>query len=113
MGQWMLPVRSRRYSTRPALASSTTRADIVVRNNRPRLGRGHQAARTEDTTETTDVAHHIRYGDGDVEICPAAEDLLNALVVIDDVVGSRFLRCTGGFSRGEDQDTHGLAQTIG
>src|SRR5688572_18327437 len=50
-----------------------------VESDRARLGRGHEAARTEHTTEGTDLAHEVRSGHGDIEVEPALLDLLDEL----------------------------------
>ena len=43
----------------------------------------HEAAAAEDHTELTDVLHHVGRRDGDVEVHPAALDLLDQFVASD------------------------------
>ena len=109
---WMLAVLSRRNSTRPALDSVTARPISSGADDGAGLGVRHQAARTEHTAQFTDLAHHIRRGDGDIEIEPAALDLGQGLIVIGDGISTGIAGIGGAITLGEDQHAHGLAQTM-
>ena len=53
---------------------------LEVEGDRAGLRVGHEALAAEHHTELADVLHHVRGGDGDVEVEPAALDLLDELV---------------------------------
>src|SRR5205085_208382 len=83
-----------------------------VRRDGARARVRHQPARTQHLTQSTDHAHHVRRGDGHVEIGPTALDALYQLFGADDL-------CAGGFglasfvALGERHDTLGAACTRG
>merc|ERR1711969_7559 len=83
-----------------------------VRRHRAGLGVRHEAAGSEDLSETTDLAHQLRGGDGRVEIGPSAGDLLDELGAAD-LVGARGDRGLGGRTVREDDDARGLTGAVG
>ena len=68
MGQWMMLVLSRRYSTLPALASLNSLGDVG--GDGAGLGGGHQALGAQNLTQTANDAHHVGGGDDHVEVEP-------------------------------------------
>ena len=76
-----LPALSLRNSTLPALYSLTVLADVG--RHRAGAGRRHQAARAEHFAQRADELHHVRRGDADVEVGPAALDLLGQVLLAD------------------------------
>ena len=66
-------------------------ADDLADVGRDRAGprRGHQPARAEHLAQRADDAHHVRRGDADVEVGPAALDLLRQLRAADLVRAGR------------------------
>ena len=111
MGQWMMLVLSRRYSTLPALTSLTALATSGV--TVPALGVGHQALGAEDLTETADNAHHVGGSDDDVEIEPVfLLDLLDH-VHLADVIGASLAGSVRLVALGEDENARGLTGTVG
>src|SRR5688500_9178462 len=71
----------------------------------------HQSAGTEDLTELTDRAHHVRRGDDRIEVDPTTLDLLHDLVTSDDVC-TGFLRLTLLFALGNHEHALGLAGSV-
>ena len=72
---------------------------------------GHQSAGTEDLTELTDGAHHVRRGDDGVEIDPAALDLLDHVVAADHV-GAGILRFLLLLALGDHEHALGLSGAV-
>ena len=107
---WTLPPASLRNSTLPALYSLMTLADV----GRHRAGtrRRHQAAGAQDLAQRTDNAHHVRSGNADVEIGPAALDLLGQLRPAD-FVGPGGLGLVDLVALGEDDHPQRLADAVG
>src|SRR5690625_359099 len=72
---------------------------------------GHEAAGSEDATESTDGTHHIGGSDGGIELEPAVLDLLCELVVPDEVCAgvTRFLFF---FATGENEDADIFTGTV-
>ena len=111
MGQWMMLVLSRRYSTLPALASLTAWAMLGV--TVPAFGAGHQALGAEQLTETADDAHHVGGGDDGVELEPVlALDLLDQLLAAG-VVGASRLGLFLALGLAEDEHADALAGAVG
>ena len=105
---------SRRNSTRPAFASRITRGRSSARDDGAGLGVRHQAARAKDTAQAARFAHHIRGGDGDIEIGPAALDPLRCISSVSATKSApACVGQVGAFALGEDQHAHGLAQAMG
>ena len=72
----------------------------------------HEAAGTEHAAEPADQAHHVRRGDGGVEVEPVLlRDLLDQVLGADDV-GAGLLRLLGLVALGEDDHAHGLAGAV-
>ncbi len=88
-----------------------TRQVVYLLHNGAALGAGHQTAPPQDLTELTDLAHHIGGGDGDVEIHPAALDLLDQ-VIVTCVVSARLAGDTLTLALGEDQDADLLTSAM-
>jgi len=96
-----------------ALASLANRTREVIRlDNGAGLRVGHEAARTEDSAQATDLAHDLRGRDRHVELEPPALNLG------DDVIEAHIVRaglfrqaCAVAFRK--NQDAHGLAQPCG
>ena len=110
-GVWMMPAFSTRNSTRPALSSLDRLRDVG--GDRTDLRVRHQAARTEDAADLTDLHHHVRRRDEGVELEPVLlGDLLDVLVRAREVGA-----CFEGFLRlvglRDDEDALGLAGTGG
>ena len=109
IARWTMAVRSVRYSTLPALASADGLAD--VEGDRAGLGVRHQAAGTERPAQLADYLHHVRSGDADIEIEPAALDLLGQILAADHIGAG-----VAGFlvlvALGEDTDAHLLAGAV-
>ena len=72
---------------------------------------GHQAARAEHAAEAADLAHQVALRERDVELGPAALDLLDQVVAADDV-GAGLVRVARAFALGEDEHADGLAQAV-
>ena len=73
----------------------------------------HQAAGTEDLTETANQAHHVGGGDEDVEIHPVlALDLLDHVLRADEL-GACGLGVLRGVALADREDAHGLAGAVG
>jgi hypothetical protein len=83
-----------------------------VGRHRARLGARHLALRAEDLTQLSDVLHHVGAGDHDVEVHPAALDLVGELGGTD-LVGARSACGVGLVALGEDDDLDLLAQSLG
>ena len=62
------------------------------------LGVGHQAAGTQDLTETANAAHHVGGGDDNVEVHEAAGDLCDQLVITDDISAISLTGWQAGFN---------------
>ena len=75
----------------------------------PALGFGIRPRVPRMRPRRPDLAHHLRRGDGHVELEPAALDLGDHVVEAD-VVGAGLLGQTRAVAFGEDQDAHCLAQ---
>ena len=86
--EWTMLVLSTRNSTLPALVSSTALRTSKV--TVPGLGVGHEALGAQDAAELADAAHDVGRRDDDVEVDPAAGDLLDDLVAAE-VVGPGLL----------------------
>ena len=111
MGQWMMLVLSRRYSTLPALDSLNSLGDVGSDGTGLR-GR-HQALRTEHLTETADNTHHVRGSDDDVEVEPVfLLDLLDE-VHLADIVSAGSLGSLSLVALGEDENADVLAGAVG
>src|SRR5436305_7743004 len=78
----------------------------------PGFGAGHQAAWAKLLTESTNLTHHIGCCYGDVEIEPAAFNLLDQVIKTNKVRSSR-LRLVGFLALGENQYPHLFAGTGG
>ena len=76
------------------------------------LGVGHHAARAEDLAESADLGHHVRRGDGSVEVDVASLDIGNEVVRTDDV-STGILCLLGLVALGKDGDADGLAGAVG
>src|SRR3954447_3670733 len=76
-------------------------ADIL--SDRARLGVRHQPARPEHTTQAADERHHVRRGDGQVEIHVALLDCFGQIVGTDDVGSgvTGLLRSLAGCEHGD------------
>lgn len=83
-----------------------------VKGDRANLGVGHQAARSEDPAEATDDTHHVRGGDGGVEVHEAFLNPLGEFVAADDI-GAGLTGLTLLLALGEDGDADGLTGTMG
>src|SRR5690606_14042789 len=83
-----------------------------VRRDGARLGVRHEAAGTEDLTETTHLAHELGHGDGRVEVGPPVGDLLDELGAAD-LVRASGDRGLGRLTVREDDDLGGLAGAVG
>src|SRR5687768_78963 len=83
-----------------------------VHRDRADLRVGHLALRAEDAAEAADHRHHVRRGDGDVEVREAL--VLDALgeVVRAHVVGAGLLGLARLVALGEDGDLDVLAQAV-
>ena len=95
-----------RYSTLPPLNSRHGPADVL--GDRAGLRVGHQAAGAERTTEAADQRHHVRRGDGHVEVELARLDLGGEVVGADEV-GAGLAGLRGGLAGGEHGDADVLA----
>ena len=82
-----------------------------VKGDRARSWVGHQTARTQDAAETADLAHHVGRGHGDVEVEPAALDLLNKILCAH-VIGAGVLGLARLIALRKDQHAHGTAGTV-
>src|SRR5690606_37793765 len=81
--------------------------------DRAGLGVRHQATWTEDAPELSDLGHHVRRGDGDVEVeLTPTLDGLDELRATDDV-GACLGRLTLLVGGAEHGDTDGLAGSVG
>ena len=105
-----IAVRSVRYSTLPALDSSTALRD--VHRDRADLRVRHLALRAEDAAEAADDGHHVRRRDRDVEVGEAL--VLDALgeVLGADEVGAGLLGLARLVALGEDGDRDVLAEAV-
>jgi hypothetical protein len=83
-----------------------------IDGDRADLGVGHLARRAEDPAQAADDRHHVRRGDGDVEVVEALLDLLGQVLAADDV-GSGLLGLTRLVALGEHGDLDLLAQAVG
>ena len=108
--EWMMLVLSTRNSTLPALRLLDGLLD--VEGHRAGLGVGHQALGPQDAAQLADAAHDVGRGDDDVEVDPAAGDLLDELVAAG-VVGPGRLGLLDLLARGQDADLLGLARAVG
>ena len=76
------------------------------------LGVGHQATRTEHTTEGTDFTHDGRHRDDHINIGPATFDFLDIFVETY-IVSASFLSGSFLIGSAEAEHTHRLTSTIG
>ena len=77
------------------------------------LGVGHQAARTQNLTQTTDNTHHVGGSDYYIEVHPVLFlDLLHH-VLSAYKLSAGSLGSLGGIAAGKAQHTHALAGTVG
>src|SRR5690606_27240598 len=83
-----------------------------VHGDRAGLRVGHEAARTEDAAQATDLAHHVGGGHDRVEVEEALLDPLDQVVVAH-VVGACGPGLLGTLTGSEDQDPGGLAGAVG
>ena len=83
-----------------------------VEGDRARLGVGHEALGAQDPAELADAAHDVGRGDDDVEVDPAAGDLLDDVVAAE-VVGPGLLGLLDLLAGGDDADLLGLARCRG
>ena len=102
-------MRSVRYSTLPALDSSTALRD--VHRDGADLRVGHLARRAEDAAEAADDRHHVRRRDRDVEVGEALLDALGEVLGADDV-GAGLLGLARLVALGEDGDRDVLAEAV-
>src|SRR5215217_5618972 len=72
----------------------------------------HQPSRTEDASQTADLAHHVGGGDDRVEVQVSLRDLVDQLVRAD-LVGAGGLSGLGALTSGEHEHSRGLASAIG
>ena len=103
-------MRSVRYSTLPDLDSLTALATSIV--TVPTLGFGILPDGAEDPAQAADDRHHVRRGDGDVEVVEAVLDALGQILAADDV-GAGLLGLAGLLALGEDGDLDLLAEAVG
>jgi hypothetical protein len=82
-----------------------------VERDRAHLGVGHETTRTEHATETTDLTHHVRRRNHDVELQPTFRDLGDHVVGAD-VVGSRSGRLVRLVTLREDEHPVGFAGAV-
>ena len=82
-----------------------------VGRDRPDLGVGHLALRTQDAAELAHHRHHVRSGDGDIEIAEALLDALGQVLAADEV-GPGLLGLAGLVALGEGRHLDLLAQTV-
>ena len=78
-----------RRGTRPCRPSPRVTAFVDVERDRADLGVRHEAARTEDTAELTDRAHHVGRRDHAVEVHEAFLDLGHELVAAGEIGAGR------------------------
>ena len=83
-----------------------------VHRDRARLRVRHLPARAEDPAELADRAHHVRRGDGDVEVVEAFFDLRGEIGGADDV-GACLLSLARLLALGEHGDPDVLARPVG
>lgn len=83
-----------------------------VKGNRANLGVGHQTARSEDATETTDDTHHVRGRDRGIEVHEAFLDPLREFVAANDI-GAGLTGLALLLALGEDSNADGLAGAVG
>src|SRR5687768_7988126 len=81
-----------------------------IHGDRARLGRGHEAARTEYTAQLAELAHHVRSGHRHVEVEPAILDLLHELGA--DEIGARILRFLDLITLSDHQNADRLAGAV-
>ena len=88
-------------------------ADGLADLHRHRTGLGvrHQAARTQNTAQRADLAHHVRRTDDDVHVGPSALDLVHELVQTH-VIGAGGLGLGLLLGRAEHQHAHRLAGSV-
>ena len=82
-----------------------------IGRDRAELGVRHKAARTEDTTETTNFSHHLRRSNRCVEIDLAALDVSDQVIGADDICAS-FFCCTSSVALSEDRNANGLTRAV-
>ena len=83
-----------------------------VEGDRAGLGVGHEALGAQDAAELADAAHDVGGGDDDVEVDPAAGDLLDDVVAAE-VIGPGLLGLLDLLARGDDADLLRLARAVG
>src|SRR6185312_15216949 len=72
----------------------------------------HQVAGTQNLTQTANLAHEVRGGNGCVEVGPAALDLFDQFVGANEV-GAGCDCCLGALTRCENEDAGGLTGAVG
>src|SRR5258706_11701245 len=82
-----------------------------IQRHRAGLRVRHEAPRTEHAAETAHLSHHVRRRDGDVEVEPAALDLLREILRAD-LVGPGGLRVAGAVALREDDHPNTLAGAV-
>ena len=83
-----------------------------LHRNRTGLGVRHQAAGTQNTAQRTNLAHYVRRADDNVNVGPAALDLINKLVQTY-VIGAGSLSLSLLLRSTEHQHAHLLTRTVG
>src|SRR5207302_2830208 len=83
-----------------------------VEGHRPGFGIGHHAARTKDLSQPPDHAHHVRSGEGDVEVDLSALHLLDQLLAADEI-GPGVERLAHLLPLSEHRDPAHLAGAVG
>src|SRR5271157_6447447 len=78
----------------------------------PGFGIGHEAARSQHLSQTSDGLHHVRSRDHGVEIQPATLNLLND-VVATRLVGPGFTRLPNFLAGSNYDNALALAQAMG
>ena len=76
------------------------------------LGVGHQATRTEDTTQRTNLAHDGGHGDDDIHVGPSTLNLLDVFIQTH-IVGTSLLGSSLSIGCTEAQYTGNLTGTVG
>ena len=84
-----------------------------IHGDRADLRVGHEVARSEDAAEATDQTHHVRGGDGAVEVEPVLLENAVDQVLGAHEVGAGVAGLGGPVTLGEHDDAQGFAGTVG
>ena len=84
---------------------------LQIHRDRAELRVRHESARTENLTEAADRAHHVGRSDSDIEVEPAALDLLHDLIRADEV-SSCCLSLSDLLALCKDEHALGLARAM-